>query len=111
MSRVLHVFRKDLGRLRWAIAAWIAVVGGRQVLKMAGPELGFDSLALQIVIANVSALLMFIEILALALIVSALVHDEPLVGADAFWLTRPIGARALMAAKVSFAALFLVVAP
>jgi hypothetical protein len=111
MSHALHVFRKDVRRLRWAIAAWIAVVVGLQVLKIAGPGLSFDSLGLQIVMATLSELLMLIEILALALIVSALVHDEPLVGADAFWLTRPIGARALLAAKVSFAALFLIVSP
>jgi hypothetical protein len=58
MSHMLHVFRKDVGRLRWAMAAWIAVVVGRQVLMMAGPALSFDSLGLQIVIANVSELLM-----------------------------------------------------
>jgi hypothetical protein len=111
MSHVLHVFKKDLRRLRWAVAAWIAAVVARLIVNTAGAELSFGSLDLQLVVANLSDLLHFVEILLLALIVSGLVHDEPLVGADAFWLTRPIGGVALLAAKLSFAALFLVAVP
>src|SRR5438552_3079009 len=96
MSHVLHVFKKDLRRLRWVIIAWIAVVVARLILKTAGAELSFDAMRRQFVVGNVSELLLFSEILLLALIVSGLVHDEPLVGADAFWLTRPIGARTLL---------------
>jgi hypothetical protein len=111
MSHVLHVFKKDVRRLRWAIALWIAAVVGRLILNTSGAELSFGAVGPQIVIANLTDLLLAVEILLLALIVSRLVHDEPLVGADAFWLTRPIGATSLLAAKLSFAALFLVAAP
>src|SRR5439155_25164007 len=100
MSHVLHVFKKDVRRLRWVIIAWIAVFVARLIFKTAGAELSFDAMRLQFVVGNVSELLLFSEILLLALIVSGLVHDEPLVGADAFWLTRPIGARTLLAAKL-----------
>jgi len=48
MSHVLHVFRKDVRRLRWAIAAWIAVVIGREIVRIAGPALSFESIGLQI---------------------------------------------------------------
>ena len=111
MNQMLHVFRKDLRRLRWAIVAWLAVVVARLIVKTVGAEFSFGAVGLQIVIANVSDLLLFTEIVLLALIVAGLVHDEPLVGPDAFWLTRPIGARPLMAAKLLFAALFLIAAP
>jgi hypothetical protein len=111
MSHVLHVFRKDVRRLRWALVSWLAVVIARLILKTAGAELSFGAVGLQIAVANIGDLLLFIEILLLALIVSGLVHDEPLVGADAFWLTRPIGAPVLLSAKLLFAAVFLVVVP
>jgi hypothetical protein len=111
MSHVLHVFKKDVRRLRWPIAAWIAAVVARLILKTAGPGLAFGAFGPQIVLANLSDLLLFVEILLLALIVSGLVHDEPLVGADAFWLTRPIGAKTLLTAKLLFAAFFLIVVP
>ena len=45
MSPALQVFRKDVRRLRWSIAAWIAVVMGREILKIAGSGLSFDSLS------------------------------------------------------------------
>jgi hypothetical protein len=111
MSHVLHVFKKDVRRLRWAVVAWVAAVIARLILNTTGAELSFGAVGPQIAIANLSDLLLIVELLLLALIVSGLVHDEPLVGADAFWLTRPIGANALLAAKLSFAALFLVAAP
>jgi hypothetical protein len=111
MSHVLHVFRKDVRRLRWVLVSWLAVVIARLILKTAGAELSFGAVGLQIAVANIGDLLLFIEILLLALIVSGLVHDEPLVGADAFWLTRPIGAPVLLSAKLLFAAVFLVVVP
>jgi hypothetical protein len=111
MSHVLHIFRKDVRRLRWALIVWIAAVVLRLVLKTAGAELSFGAIGPQIAVTNASDLLLFIEILLLAVIVSGVVHDEPLVGADAFWLTRPIGGRTLLAAKLLFAVLLLVVVP
>jgi hypothetical protein len=111
MSHVLHVFKKDVRRLRWAVVAWVAAIIARLILKTAGPRLAFGTFGPQIAIANLSDLLLFVEILLLALIVSGLVHDEPLVGADAFWLTRPIGAKALLTAKLVFAAFFLIAVP
>jgi hypothetical protein len=111
MSHVLHIFRKDVRRLRWALLVWIAVIVLRLALRTAGAELSFGTLGAQIAVSNASELLLFIEILLLAVIVSGLVHDEPLVGADAFWLTRPIGGRTLLTAKLFFAALLLVVLP
>lgn len=52
-----------------------------------------------------------IELLACYLAVSLLVHRDPLVGLRAFWLTRPIPPRTLLAAKVSLAFLVLVAVP
>lgn len=42
---------------------------------------------------------------------SAAVHDEPLVGEDAFWMTRPIERGSLMAAKVFLLGCGLIILP
>jgi hypothetical protein len=47
----------------------------------------------------------------LALMVARLIQDEPLVGWNAFWLTRPYSIGSLLAAKLLFVAGALVVAP
>ena len=111
MTHVLHIVKKDVRRLRWATAAWVAVTVAGLALKTAGAELSFGSMRLRLAVGNISDVLPFVDVLLLALVVSGLVHDEPLVGADAFWLTRPIGWSRLLAAKLLFAAVFLVALP
>src|SRR5439155_8777507 len=111
MNQTLHILKKDVKRLRWPLAAWIVVVAGHMLARtitLAAPLTATGSaLAMQ----NLSTLFTGIEALMLALIVSLLVHDEPLVGADAFWLTRPIDTAALVAAKLVSAAGFVILLP
>jgi hypothetical protein len=111
MTIVRHILAKDLRRLRWLLLAWLVVVFSRVAVTAARSDLAFDDFSRQLALDNVSGLLLFIDVPLLVLLVSALVHDEPLVGADAFWLTRPIPPRMLMTSKLAFAALFLVGAP
>ncbi|PYR03544.1 MAG: hypothetical protein DMF97_01790 [Acidobacteria bacterium] len=111
MTIVRHILTKDLRRLRWLLLAWLVVVFSRIAVTAARSDLGFDDFTRQLALDNVSGLLLFIDVLLLVLLVSALVHDEPLVGADAFWLTRPIPPGTLMTSKLAFAALFLIGAP
>src|ERR1700704_6635400 len=59
MSHVLHVFRKDVRRLRWALVSWLAVVIARLILKTAGAELSFCAVGLHIAVANIGDLLLF----------------------------------------------------
>jgi hypothetical protein len=111
MTIVRHILAKDLRRLRWLLLPWLVVVFSRVAIDAARSDLAFDDFTRQLALDNVSGLLLFIDVPMLVLLVSALVHDEPLVGADAFWLTRPIPPRALMTSKLAFAALFLIGAP
>jgi len=111
MSEPWHILRKDLRRLRWPLMAWVLIVAGRMIVATTGAAAAFGNLGLQLAVDNLSVLVTVIDLLMLALIVSWLVHDEPLVGVDAFWLTRPIDPLRLMAAKLVFAAVFLVAAP
>jgi hypothetical protein len=111
MTQVRHILWKDLRRLRWGIAGWLTLVGTRTLVNTAGANVALGGFGLQIGIDQVSALLSLISAVLLALLVSQLVHDEPLVGHDAFWMTRPLAPRALMTAKLAFATFFFVLAP
>src|SRR5712692_7100132 len=91
--------------------AWVLIVVGRMIVATTGAAAAFGNLGLQLAVDILSVLVTVIDLMMLALIVSWLVHDEPLVGVDAFWLTRPIDPLRLMAAKLVFAAVFLVAAP
>ena len=114
MSQTLHLIAKDLRRLRWLIAAWLFVIVGRAVLSAAGTAGSLEALGiprLQGVMLVWADILTVAEILMTGLLASSLVHDEPLIGADAFWLTRPIDRRSLMAAKLALAGALLVLTP
>src|SRR5262249_54855519 len=76
-----------------------------------GADIALESFGRQMGIAEISGLLSLINVVFLALLVSRLVHEEPLVGRNAFWITRPIAPGALMTAKLVFAALFFVIVP
>jgi hypothetical protein len=111
MTIVRHIMAKDLRRLRWLLLAWLVVVFSRVAVTAARSDLAFDDFTRQLALDNVAGLLMVIDMLMLVLLASWLVHDEPLVGPDAFWLTRPIPPSTLMMTKLIFAGLFLTVAP
>jgi hypothetical protein len=111
MNQVRHIFSKDLRRLRWSVIGWSALVAARTLVNTAGADIALGGFGPQLGIGELSALLSLIYVLLLALLVSRLVHDEPLVGRDAFWITRPIAPGALMTAKLAFAALFFLVVP
>jgi hypothetical protein len=111
MSQVRHIFSKDLRRLRWSIIGWSALVGARTQIDTVGADIALGGFGPQLGIEELSVLLSVMYLLLLALLVSRLVHDEPLVGRDAFWITRPIAPGALMAAKLVFATLFFIVVP
>jgi hypothetical protein len=111
MNQTLHIVRKDLRRLRWLLVAWVAIIIGRIVLTTAGSTVEPEDIGLQLIVQNLTSLLGIVDMLMWVLLVSLLVHEEPLVGADAFWLTRPIRPNALMTAKLALAGVFLVFAP
>src|SRR5439155_24848480 len=100
MNQVAHIFSKDLRRLRWSVVGWSALVGTRMLINTAGADIALGGFGPQLGIGELSALLSLMYVLLLALLISRLVHDEPLVGRDAFWITRPIAPAALMAAKL-----------
>lgn len=111
MSQVLHILRKDLRRLRWPLIVWGVILIAQVVLSGVGAAAAGTPFAAAIVLRELSVMLAALQTLMLALLVARLVHDEPLVGLNAFWLTRPYSSRALFSAKLLFVAVVLVLAP
>jgi hypothetical protein len=111
MPQAIHIFRKDLHRLRWAVIGWCAIVASRTVLATAGPDISLRTAEMELAVDHLSDMLGLVYVLLHFVLVSRLVHDEPLVGRNAFWITRPIAPGALMAAKLGFVGLFFLSVP
>ena len=103
MSQVIHILRKDILRLWPLLAAYSALVA----LRVA--DAWHDPLTSEAT-WNLNALEPFF-VLTLVLLTGMLVHQDPLVGTNAFWLTRPISRPALMFSKVGFLLIFVVLPP
>lgn len=110
MTEALHIVRKDLRHLRWLLVVWIAMLGAR---------VGFWGLGLSprsdqefaFMLTNSTAVIGSLQLLMLAFVAARLIHAEPPVGWNAFWLTRPYSRRALIAAKLLLAAVVFVTLP
>jgi hypothetical protein len=111
MKQARQIFIKDLRRLQWILLAWFALICARTFVETVGADIALGGFGPQIGIREVSSLLSVMYTLFLPFLVSRLVHEEPLVGRDAFWITRPIAPGALMGAKLAFAALFFIAVP
>ncbi len=111
MTQLLHLLRKDLRRLRWPLAMWIVILVARVFVATARSAFAIEEMRWQIVFQQLESVFYTLETLMLAVLVARLIHEEPLVGLNAFWLTRPYNRGALLAAKLLFAGAFLIVAP
>ena len=94
MKLVLHIFRKDFRHLRVYLAGWLGLL-------IVAPFVVTLEFPLQFLS---TVLIGSLKIVLLALIVSSLVHSDSLVGSRSFWLSRPISATQLLAAKSFFVA-------
>ena len=103
MSQSLHIFRKDLRRGRPFLLLWSAVLLIWLALNWADP------LDAQELVEPAS--LNVVVLIAGLLGVSLVMHEEPTVGTDAFWMSRPIQPAALFTAKAAFVAFFVGLPP
>ncbi len=108
----LHIFKKDFRRL-WpllcvltAFTSLLAILLMRDLLAGNPPQIEPASYLQSSGLLGPEG----IEILVI-LITVILIHEDPLRGTSAFWLTRPISWKSLVAAKAAFMFLFLVVVP
>jgi len=99
MKLLVHCLAADVRRSWLAIAAWVLVVAGSAVVDGIRPFLASDLRVLNLVGA-VGNLLWLTELLLLFVLTALVVQTHPLVGSDAFWMTRPIPPRTLLASKL-----------
>ena len=111
MSQMLHILRKDLRRLRWLIVVWLLILFARVAFAAVGAATAGITVPAVFVLRELDVALPLLQTLMLALLVARLVHEEPLVGWNAFWLTRPYSTRALLAAKLLFLLVVMVLIP
>jgi hypothetical protein len=111
MNRTLHILRKDMRRLRWVLALWLAVLVARVMLTLNGAAAPDEAPETGLFFRELSAAIAMAELLMTALIVARLVHEDALVGYTAFWLTRPYDTGDLVRAKLLLAGGVLVALP
>ena len=123
MSLIRHFVRKDFRRARLMLAVWYPIlvlsVGldtkielfldergpAREVAAPSSAELDFA------VVVLVGLLVIFVDLLMRAAIVSKLVHDDATVGSTAFWLSRPIAGGTLLFSKTILLSLSMILPP
>lgn len=101
MSVASHVLGKDVRRHVLWLVAWLAVCAG----PLAALGLPDDALMTRVAINTAAPA---VRLALFLMLVQMVVHEDPLVDSTAFWLTRPIGGRALLGGKLLFVAVLLV---
>src|SRR5947207_365385 len=111
MTQTLHLIKKDARHLRWGLLAWAAVVAAHVALNVVLASVDTQAFAVVIVARQIASLTSLIQLVMLCLIVSWIVHEDPVADREAFWLTRPIDPTRLTAAKLTVAGVVLVLLP
>jgi len=100
MKLILHHALKDVRSLRWPLALWLTVL----LVDVLVQGLKTDRYVFDLDAANnlIVALVTvgYVQMVFGWLLAARIVHADPLHNDAAFWLTRPMSARALLAAKL-----------
>jgi hypothetical protein len=99
MKLLFHLVRADVRRFRLLLAAWVLIEIFNTVFTGVQPLLTADPKMLTAV-GLLGTVLFLTRWLGMIVIVALVVQTHPLVGSDAFWMTRPIPPRALFASKI-----------
>jgi hypothetical protein len=110
MRLLAHLIVADIRRHRWLLCLWLLVLVASTVVQGVRPAIAAQPAAAN-TIALLDALLLIVRLLLRVLLAALVVQTHPLVGSDAFWLTRPIPPLLLLRAKAIVILVFLVVAP
>jgi hypothetical protein len=100
MRTVWHIFKKDVLRLRWPLAGWLALPLAQMIYVAVAPAAPPDNAAYPEMLGWVFQSITGIQVLLTFLLVMSLLDDDPLVGNRAFWQTRPISGAQLFGAKL-----------
>src|SRR6185295_906303 len=110
MKFFIHLFGADVRRSWPVIAAWLLTVAGAAAVDGIRPFLAANLRILNLV-GGVGNVLWLTELLLLFVLIALVVQTHPLVGSDAFWMTRPIPPRTLLASKLVLLGLAMVAVP
>ena len=123
MSLTLHLVRKDFRRARMILGIWYPILilsvalatkvelfleDRGPVQEVATPSSAEFDFA---VVVLVGLLVVFLDLLLRAAIVSKLVHEDATVGSTAFWLSRPVSGGTLLYSKAILLALSMIFPP
>jgi len=109
MSVLTHLIAADVRRHRLLLAAWLTIVVATTIVDWARPILAADSAVGTIGILG--SLLWLTQLLLMVVLVPLVVQTHPLIGSDAFWMTRPIPPGTLLESKAVLLAIVIVAAP
>jgi hypothetical protein len=107
---ILHLLYADLRRFRLMIGLWLAVSAASAAIEGVRPMFASDVFSMN-AIGVAGDLIWLAKVLFGFVLIPLVVQTHPLVGSDAFWMTRPIPPRALMASKLALLTAAIVVVP
>ena len=110
MKLIVHLLSADVRRFRLMIGLWIAISAVSTAIEGVRPLFASDVFSMN-AIGVAGDLVWLAKLFFGFVLIPLVVHTHPLVGSDAFWLTRPIPPRTLMASKLALLAAAIVVVP
>jgi hypothetical protein len=110
MSTLQHLVRADARRFLILIAVWIVVVAAAAVLAGVDPFVARNTelrpvFGLGTLLTSLAGFALVVTLIALV------VQQHPLVGSDAWWMTRPVAPRTLLGSRMVLIGLLVVVVP
>ncbi len=111
MNIIMHIFKKDIRRLRLLTGLWILLLMAQLALLVSTFDATSGSMAWEGLFSVLGVLIPRLQMLVAFVLVPMIIQGEPLVGTTAYWLTRPIAARQLLVAKAISCLGLLVVLP
>ncbi len=115
MNLTWHIVKKDFLRLRLALALWVALMVGQFILSYEILHVvDADATILRLTVKSLDYMqnvLFGLQLLLCCLLVAALIQEDPLVGQETWWVTRPISGARLLGAKLLGLVLFFWVLP
>ena len=110
MTHVAHLVRADARRFRVLLAVWVLLQLADTIFRAVRPMLAAD-VRLATAVELLGTVLYLTRWLGMIVVVALVVHSHALVGSDAFWMTRPIAWRELLASKLLLLGTAFVVVP
>jgi hypothetical protein len=121
MRPIIHQALKDVRLLRWLLAAWLLVLLLYHGVAIAGllipgsvilaPATGQSYASLRTGLPAANMVLGWLGVAAFVVLCASLVQADSPASSTAFWLTRPISGRTMVASKLLFALVVLVGLP